>query len=105
MVWRVLKKSHRFVPNVAYMSTRAKNVLDFNSLFENARKEYAYSKEMVSRVEKVCNIFSAFMKTQFSNIEIQKPGLPPKSSGPIFGRVTEEIGTPGPTSSSADIWF
>ncbi|KAM7253549.1 hypothetical protein ACFE04_021703 [Oxalis oulophora] len=110
MVWRVLKKGHRFVPHEAYMCIRAKNVLDFeklgkkvhedkyykigdlladfNSLFENARKEYAYSKE-----------------TQFPNVDIPKPGLPPKSSGPIFGRVTEEIRTPGPTSSSVGVRF
>ncbi|KAM7266136.1 hypothetical protein ACFE04_019520 [Oxalis oulophora] len=101
MVWRVLKKGHRFVPRVAYMCTRAKNVLDFgklgkkvdedkyykigdlladfNSLFENARKEYAYSKEMVTEVDKLCNIFSEIMKTQFPNVEIPKLGQPPKS--------------------------
>ncbi|KAM7266076.1 hypothetical protein ACFE04_019460 [Oxalis oulophora] len=124
MAWRVLKKGHRFVPHVAYMCIRAKNVLDFeklgkkihedkyykigdlladfNTLFENARKEYAYSKEMASEVDKVCNIFSEIMKTQFPNVEIPKP---PKSSGPIYGRVKEEIGTPGPTSSSAGVRF
>ncbi|KAM7252535.1 hypothetical protein ACFE04_024418 [Oxalis oulophora] len=113
MVWKVLKKGHRFVLHVVYMCTTAKNVLDFeklgkkfheekyykigdlladfNSLFENARKEYAYSNEII--------------KIQFPNVEIPKPRLPPKSSGPIFGRVTEEIGTPGPTSSSVGVRF
>ncbi|KAM7266161.1 hypothetical protein ACFE04_019545 [Oxalis oulophora] len=83
---------------------------DFNFLFENARNEYAHSKElyiinfMISEVDKVCNIFSEIMKTQFSNVEIPKPRLPPKCLEPIFGRV-EEIGISGPTSSSASVWF
>ncbi|KAM7272529.1 hypothetical protein ACFE04_027192 [Oxalis oulophora] len=127
MTWKVLKKGHINVPHVAYMCTRAKNVLDFeklgqkvdadkyykigdlltdfNSLFENARKEYAYSNEMIPEVDKVCNIFSEIMKTQFPNVEIPKSGLPPKSSGPIFSHVMEEIGTSGPTSSSAGVRF
>ncbi|KAM7274035.1 hypothetical protein ACFE04_028699 [Oxalis oulophora] len=127
MVWKVLKKGHRFVPRVAYMCTRVKNVLDFekldqkidadkyykigdlladfNSLFENARKEYAYSNEMISEVDEVCNIYIKIMKTQFPNVEIPKSELPPKSSGSIFNRVMEEIGTSGPTSSSAGVRF
>ncbi|KAM7266159.1 hypothetical protein ACFE04_019543 [Oxalis oulophora] len=114
MVWSVLKKGHPFVPRVACMCTRAKNVLYFEKLGKKVDEDKYYKIRDVLADSILCLKMQAksmhiqrseIMKTQFPNVEIPKLGLPPKSSGPIFGRVMEKIGTPGPTSSSAGVRF
>ncbi|KAM7251672.1 hypothetical protein ACFE04_023555 [Oxalis oulophora] len=117
MVWSVLKKGHPFVPHVAYMCTRAKNVLDFENFGKKVDEDKYYKiidlladsilclKMQEKKLDNLLKIFSEIMKTQFRNVEIPKLGLPPKSSRSIFGRFMEKKGTPGSTSSSAGVRF